>query len=205
MIGFDQAAAQMGAAWRMAFDQTEWRTRLDQSVDGVFRSFWAVVYTLPFTALAFVSARRAAAADPEISSMIEVSGPFALAITADILILLLDWALCLFLLLAIVRGIGASANVAALIAGYNWIQPIVNAAFALAVAPRGFAGGAIAGDLLLIPSTILVVALIWGVLRRGLGMPAGQTLAVFIMLIIAGFVSALAVGFVFSFLYAPSS
>ena len=65
MIRLDYAASQIGAVWKMGWNRPGWEETLDRTVDGVFKSFWAIFLAVPFSFLGFYSARRFAERTPE--------------------------------------------------------------------------------------------------------------------------------------------
>lgn len=186
MISFDDAARQIAGAWKMAFGAENWKASLDRSLDGVFGSFAAFFFAAPFVVLFTVSAKRAASVMPDFPDKLYQSAPLIPLLAADLATYALDWGASLALLVALARVSGAGERAADLIAGYNWIQPVIAAAQLPPVALMSATASAAAGALLGLPAFALTVFLIWGVIRRGLNAAAAPAAAALVMLVIVG-------------------
>ncbi len=185
MNALDKAASQMSGVWAMAFDLDGWRERLDRSAEGVFGSFNAVFITAPLIALYSITARRAAQRMPDHAESIYNIAPPAPLVIGDLILFAIDWGAGLALLIMLSRSLGAQKSAGALIVGYNWSQPVTTAiqlppiALAAATASPSVAG------LLGFPALALAIAILWGVVRRGLSVAVGPAAAVVAMLIVA--------------------
>ncbi len=186
MISFDNAARQIAGAWKMALGAEDWKASLDRTVDGVFASFAAFVYSIPFVVLFSISAKRAANRIPDFADTLYQTAPLAPLIIGDLFIYALDWAASLFLLVMLARATGAGKQAADLIVGYNWVQPVIAAAQLPSISVMASTASTAAGGLLGIPAFALTLFLIWGVVRRGLGAQPAPSAAVVAMLIIVG-------------------
>lgn len=188
MIGMDRAARQIGAAWRMAWNRDGWRDGLDRSVDGVFASFAAILFAAPFYVVSYASIRRAAdASDKKISDPV-LDAPAAIGVPAQLIGVLADWSASILILIIVARVIRAEKRASELIAGYNWIQVPIAAAQAIPLIVLGFAGAQRYAGAFYLPAVALVVALLWGVLRRALQTDVAATIGVIILLTLVGLI-----------------
>ncbi|MEM9707135.1 MAG: hypothetical protein AAF850_13795 [Pseudomonadota bacterium] len=170
---FDYAVRQMAGVWIMAIasidgDQRRWRDRLDLSVDGVFRSFWAVAFAAPFAIIGAVALRRASVSVPDLQDTPFVAAPLAIALTARIGGLIAYWAAGIGLIILTARATGRSQRVAETIIAFNWAQVFAFVLQAGPVAALGFAHDPSAAGAVAIPVLIIVLTLFWGVFRKGL-------------------------------------
>jgi len=186
MISFDHAARQIGGAWKMAFNAEDWKSTLDRGLDDVFASLSALAFASPLVVLASVAGRRAASRIPEFSDSIYVSAPLAALIVSDLATFALDWAASLALLLALARLTGAGRHAADLIVGYNWIQPVIAAAQLPAIALMAAAASRTLGGIVGLPAFALSLALLWGIVRRGLNAAPAPAAAIVVLLIFVG-------------------
>ncbi len=186
MISIDQAARQIGGAWKMAFNRGDWRRSLDRATEDVFASMAAFILSAPLVALFTISAQRASARIPDFSESLYVTTPLPALIAADLITYALDWAASLILLVMIARSTAAGKQAAELIVGYNWIQPVIAAAQLPAIAIMASTASTALGGLFGLPALVLTLALLWGVIRRGLGARPAPAGAIVVMLILVG-------------------
>lgn len=191
MIDLDYAARQLAGVWKMAWNRPNWTTSLDRSVDGVFRSFWALALAAPFAFVEFVSLRRILSRDRENPIPPLIEAPFAYAVVVEAGAYLLGWTAGLIALVMAARSIGASRRAADAIIGFNWIQVLTAAAQAAMLALIGAAGEIEALKAFRLPMAAFVIALIWGVLRRSLGAGVAATIAIFLMIVLVGSIARL--------------
>jgi len=185
-MDFEYAARNIKGVWRLAFGGPDWRDDLDISVDGVFRSFWAIAFAAPFSVLAFLSARRAALASPDFDAAAIANAPLAVILTADIVGIALDWGASIAALVFTARALGAQKQMAQMIVGFNWAQVIATIAVALPVAVLGVTMSMDLFVLLYLPAVGFALALLWGVLRKSLPLNVSMTVALIVMLTLIG-------------------
>ncbi|MEO1252311.1 MAG: hypothetical protein AAFW81_08205, partial [Pseudomonadota bacterium] len=77
MIDTQYALDHLRGVWRLALRREDWRRGLDISVDGFFKSLWAIALTLPFAFLAFAAAARAVRSSPEYADSDLVRAPLS--------------------------------------------------------------------------------------------------------------------------------
>lgn len=204
MIGPQDASEQAAATWRMAIGADGWREALDRSLDGVFRSFWAFAYALPFALGAFYLQWKMAARTPGALSEIIAAQPLAAYLAQQIAAYLLDWGASIALIVLIARSLRAERRIADAIVGYNWLQLI---ATGLAVAPVGIyavTGVAELATLSALPVIALQLVLLWGVLRRSFETTTPITIAIVIMLVLVTLTTDVVVSGVVKFAFAPA-
>lgn len=201
MTVFDHAARSLDGAWRMAWGMPGWEERLDRSVDGVFRSFWALAAAAPFPLLSFASFRRASGVIAGFPKPPLLEAPFALLATAELASFFLAWGFSLFTLIMIARNVGAQKSVASLIVGFNWAHVYAAAAIALPVMVMGLTASTRLASAIYLPAVVFAVAIVWGILRRSLPLNVGMTLAAMALLALIGVVVDVAVNFVTLFVF----
>lgn len=185
-MDFEYAAKNIKGVWRLAFGAPDWRDDLDISVEGVFRSFWAIGLAAPFSVLAFLAARRAALASPDIAPSAITATPLAVILPADIIGLALDWGVSIAALMFTANAIGAGKQSAQLIVGFNWAQVIGAMAISLPVLVLGLTNNMDLFVLLYLPAAGFTLALLWGLLRKSLPLDIGMTVALIAMLTLIG-------------------
>lgn len=186
MISPDDAARQIGGALKMAMGAKDWRASLGRTTDDVFAAFAAFAISAPLVVLATLAAKRAALRIPDLGDTLVRSAPLAALIVGDLVTYALDIAASLALLIMLARATGVGKQAAEIIIGYAWIQPIVVAAQLPALAVMASTASRSAGALLALPALILTIALIWGIVRRGLNARPAPAAAIVAMLIVVG-------------------
>lgn len=184
----DRAADGIGAALAMAFDREGWRSKLDDSVDGVFGSFRSVLFAAPLIILYSATAKRAADRIPALSNTVYGQLPATALIAADLATFLADWAASLFLLVMLARSLGATRRAAGLIVGFNWLQPVIVAVQLPAIALVAATSSTATGGMIALPALAFTLTLTWGLVRRGLDAKPAPAIAVVAMLLVIGVV-----------------
>lgn len=181
MIDPSYAGAQIVAVLKMTWDVPGWADELDRSVDGVFRSFSAMLLVAPFFALSFASGREAA-------RLADAAAPpaFPAFVSAHTIGAYADWCLTLVILAAAARALGASRRAAEVIAGYNWLQVPLAAMQAAASATIFLPDGRNVAAIAVLPAVVIVFASLWGYLRRALALDPAWTVVLILLLTIAG-------------------
>ncbi len=186
MIDFTYAARQLAGVWKMAWNRPDWTASLDRSIDGVFRSFWALALAAPFALVEFASLRRILARDGDNPIPELIAAPFGYALAVEAVAYLIGWTAGLIALVMAARAIGASGRAGDAIIGFNWIQVLTAAAQATMLAVISAVGELDALKALRLPLAAFVIALVWGVLRRSLGAGVAATIAIFLMVVLVG-------------------
>jgi hypothetical protein len=185
-MNFDYAARQIGAVWKMARNDERWKAELDRSVDGVFRSFWAMAFAAPIAFAGYFSLRRAADRMPELHAAALMHAPYAVILSAQIAAFAIDWIAGLAALVLLARASGAGKRAADLIIGYNWAQPLATAAQAVPLIVLGVTASRPVTSIFYLPAMIFVLLLFWGVLRRSLGAGVAMTIGLIVTLMLIG-------------------
>lgn len=188
MIDIDYAAGQMACVWKMAWNAPDWEESFDRSVDGVFKSFWAMLFTAPVAFAGFFSLRRAASRTPDFSDLALIEAPFAFSAAAAFVSFLADWTASLVALVLAARATGASRRIADVIIGFNWTQFFTALAQTAPLVVLGLTGEGKIASVLLLPSAAFVIAFYWGFLRRSLKKGVAVTIALLVMLTLLGLV-----------------
>ncbi|MEM9422677.1 MAG: hypothetical protein AAF986_09260 [Pseudomonadota bacterium] len=178
MFQFEYARQQVTAVWKMATNDAGWRDQLDTSVDGVFRSAWAVLYAVLFSlAMSFFAWQSMSIADDTPKFPLFYAGKYIFigVQTSEILI---AWLANLVALTLIARNLGADGRIAQIIVGFNWAQPIVLFIQAMAYGVLAFSQSSTLGGIVFLPALVLQVLIVWGVLRRGFERDTGTTVAI---------------------------
>lgn len=205
MISPDYAARQIGGALKMALGAKDWRASLGRTTDDVFAALAAFAICAPLVILATFAAKRAALRIPDLGDTLVRSAPLAALIFGDLVTFALDVAASLALLVMLARATGVGKQAAELIIGFAWIQPVLVAAQLPAIALMASTASRTAGALLALPALILTIALIFGIVRRGLGAKPAAAAAIVAMLIVVGAVIDIFVSAGLRALFAPQS
>lgn len=193
MSNLDYAASQLGAVWNMAWNRPGWRSMLDRSVDGVFKSFWAIVYTAPFPILSYVSFHRAIQQIPNIPDTPLLHAPMAVSLLVEFISYIVNWGAGLTALVMLARALGAGGRVADVIIGFNWLHVFTASIQSAPLIVAGLVGMREFAGLLAILSAILVFAFTWGIIRRSFDASGGRTFSVLALLIVIGVLTNLVV------------
>ncbi|MBB5517467.1 hypothetical protein [Amphiplicatus metriothermophilus] len=193
-MDLDYAARQIAGVWKMAWNRPGWTDALDRSVDGVFRSFWAVVYAAPLVVAGAVSLRRVADRTPSPSADPLLEAPLSVVLGAQMASYLIDWAASVAALVFAVQAAGGRRRVADVIIGFNWAQVMASAAQVAPMVVLAFTGARALASLLLIVAVAFAVALHWGVIRRAAAASVpfavgAMALLILITLVVSGLVN----------------
>jgi hypothetical protein len=205
MISSDYAARQIGGALKMAMGAKDWRASLGRTADDVFAALAALAIAAPLVILATLAAKRAALRIPDLGDTLVRSAPIAVLVVGDLVTYALDVAASLALLVMLARATGVGKQAAELIIGYAWIQPVIVAAQLPAIALTASTASRTAGGLLALPALVLTIALIWGIVRRGLNAKPAPAAAIVVMLVVVGAVIDLLVAAGLRGLFAPQA
>lgn len=189
MINADYALKQLSGVWKMAWNAPGWEASLDRSLDGVFRSFWSIAIAAPIAFVGFFSARRAAERMPNIPTSPILETPFAVSMLIEMAAYFADWMIGLAALIFVARALGVARHAGDLVIGYNWLQVFVAIGQTLPFIALGLT---LRGELALtlaLPAMALIIALYWGVLRRGSSGTIGVVIAMLALLVLIGFVA----------------
>ena len=182
MTSFEYAGQHMRGVWRMARGDADWRNDMDQSVDGVFRSFWAIGYSTPFALLAFHSAQRAASLSPRYHETIFAKAPAPIVVGAEFFGFLVSWGASVLVLGAAARALKATRDAASLIIAFNWSQLLTMAVASVPAAFLAVTGATQFFVGLALPAIAFSFYILWGVLRRNLSITAGLTISLIALL-----------------------
>ena len=181
-------ARQVSGTWKMAFNRPDWMPTLDRSVDGVFRSFWAIV---PCLAFSYISAIYLTSALTMMAEDIGESGrTVSIPILAELFIitasLTLEWAASLFVLVKAGQRLVGGDRTATIIVGYNWAQLIFRGIMFFILVMMATTQSRPLVGLLGLPLIVLAISVVFGVLRRampGIGFPVIAGLMICLMLV----------------------
>ncbi len=193
MIDFDYAARNIQGVWRLAVEgpEAQWsgRNGVDRSVEGVFRSFWAVALTAPFSLLAFVSAHRAAMQSETLQPVLLAEAPMALLLIAELAGFLADWALSIGALVVTARALDAQSRTGDVIICFNWAQVMAAIAVSTPIFLFALTANASLFSIFYLPALGFAIMLLWRVLRGCLPLSVGMTIALLAMLALIGVIA----------------
>ncbi|MCI5047953.1 MAG: hypothetical protein MRY59_10650 [Aquisalinus sp.] len=189
MISPAYIGEQFRAVFAMLRDE-DWRSSLDTTEEGVFRSFWAVPLCLVLVAVSSELAQNLlrSTQDLDLPDL-----PLVYGLVLQSVIFLSIWSLTLFLLVGFARQIGATGQVAPLIVSYNWsalLLNLINFGFLM------LASVTQAVEMLVVFSFGLQVfwfVLRWRLIRASLDSEVGPTLGVVIIIFLATFLVSLTI------------
>lgn len=182
MIGFEYAGRHLRGVWRMITGDANWTEDIDRSVDGVFRSFWAILFTTPFALLSFHAAQRAAAASPQYEETIFARAPAPVVMAAELVAFCASWLASIVILALAARQFRATRNAGALIVTFNWSQLLTFVAAAIPAAALALTGNSPIFVILALPAIVFSIVVLWGVLRRNLPVTIGVAVALIALL-----------------------
>ena len=188
MISFDYAARHVRGMWRLALGDDDWRDDMDLTTDGVFASFWAIAFSIPFEILGGMAEARIAASTPAYSSSLYASVPIAVMLATQIIASLIAWGVTIAALVLAAQRLGASRETAGLIISYNWSQLLAYFSVMAPAAAITATGSAELSALLFLGVLFFSIYLFWVVIRRNLPVDIGVT----VLLIVA--LSAVSIG-----------
>ena len=200
MIDFDYAARQLVGVWRMAFTRgwegaSDWRDDIDRSVDGVFKSFWAIAFAAPFALLSYVALHRAVKNIPSIDSTPLLEAPLAVMLGVEFLSYAVDWAVSIGAIVLMARALEATRTVTDTIITYNWAQVFAVALQSIPIALMGLFGTQAIAGILALPILVIVLVLFWGVFRQAMELKPGMAVAmIFLLTLINIIVNSVVVG-----------
>lgn len=200
MIDFDYAARQLAGVWRMAFTRDwegtpDWRETIDRSVDGVFRSFWAIAFAAPFALLSYVALHRAVKNIPSIESTPLLEAPLGVMLGVEFLSYAIDWGVSIGVIVFLARALDATRNITDTIITYNWAQVFAVALQSIPIVLMGLLGTQAIAGILALPILVIVLVLFWGVFRQAMELKPGMAVAmIFLLTLINIIVNSLVVG-----------
>ena len=180
MIDFDDAARHVSAVLRMAFrpEDESWRRDIDNSVNGVFRSFWAAAFVAPFLMLAYTVSERAARTAPNFDDSFFTKAPSGLLLITEFVAYAVVWAISLWALAMIAKKLGAQKNYSTVVVLFNWAQPLGLFLFVIPAAAFVLTNSFEIFAILQLPIIAFNVFIFWNILRRNLPLDVGSAVAI---------------------------
>ncbi|MGV6802224.1 MAG: hypothetical protein ACWA5L_09915 [bacterium] len=170
----------------MARNAPGWKSQIDNSLDGIYKSLWAIPLTIPFAIIVATVLSITMQVPADQGPMADV--PLLLQWLILTINLCLTWCANLFLLSVLAKKLQSEQNLAAIIIGYNWAQFLseLSGAFLLYIIT-------LSHDITLISIGFIVYLgvntyLSWGILRRGFQRNIYRTLTIFVMLGLISFI-----------------
>ena len=203
MIRLDYAASQIGAVWKMGWNRPGWEETLDRTVDGVFKSFWAIFLAVPFSFLGFYSARRFAERTPDATESLLAHAPFALVLGIHSVAFLADWGVQLAALIFCARALSIGWRITDVIVGFNWLQLIITMVQSAPYAVLGVTGALDSAKPLFLVTSIFVLAFLWGYLRRSFAARISPTIGLMVVVLLVGLLTNLIIGGLASMMLRP--
>ena len=189
MIGLDYITSQLVGVWRMALDRDDWRESLDRSIDGVFRSFWAIAFALPLALMqSFLLRRAAQKIDAEPYTAVAET-PLGFLLAQNAVTFVFDWLVSIVALLVIARMLKAESGAGDIIVGYNWAMLAHTAAAIAPIALFATSGQEIIFVVASLPAVAFQLALLFGVIRRGFSATIPISIAIILMLTLVSMLS----------------
>ncbi|NNE40659.1 MAG: hypothetical protein HKN14_07045 [Marinicaulis sp.] len=180
MIDFDDAARHISAVLRMAFrtEDESWRRDIDNSISGVFQSFWAAAFVAPFLMLAYYVAERAARTAPNFDDSFFTKAPSGLLLISEFVAYAVIWAISLWALAMIAKKLGAQKNYSTIVVLFNWAQPLGLFLFVIPAAAFLLSNSFELFAILQLPIIAFNVFIFWNILRRTLPLDVGSAVAI---------------------------
>ena len=181
MISPAYIGTQFRAVLTMAAGHPLWRQYLDTGTDGFYRSFAALVLSVPLAIAFELMARRLFAYLPEMSAAADTGLPAIYLAVLQMAVTAASWIAFVFALIVVARRMGQERRISALVVGYNWAELLVAiiqtaTMFLILISPDPAVFYAV-----IIGPLIFKLYLMWGVFRRALDLNAIQTIGLIVM------------------------
>ena len=119
-------ADNLAGAWAVMLGRRDGLARLDQSVEGFWRSFAAILLLIPFAVLALLSQRQMmAAVGPDSASEVPADG-----FGFEMIALAVDWVMFPIVFAGLARPLGLASRYVPFIVARNWSAVILSAMLA---------------------------------------------------------------------------
>ena len=177
MIQSDYVITHLRGIWQLIVGRKDWRADMDISVDGVFRSLWALALSTPIAIIAAIATQNLQALVPESTDAIKVTAPLPVSIFAMLVSLAVTWFGILAGLVAVTRGMNATHAAGPLIITYNWSQLLSFLAFMAPISVFAITQSAEAFVLSALPVAIFELVILWNIIRRILPIGVGGAIA----------------------------
>jgi hypothetical protein len=172
MYTSDEITRNLAGAWQVMNGRPAGLAQLDNSIEGFWRSFGAIVLSVPVLVLVLLSQDRIAL------DLEEPSGS-VLPVPVQMSVWLVEWVLFPIVMAIVARPIGVASHYVPFIVARNWASVLIMAAYALPLLAY-LAGIVPARGLLFIQFVILVVSgYFWfRIARTALLAPPGLAVAI---------------------------
>jgi hypothetical protein len=172
MYSTDEISQNLAGAWQVMNGRSSGLVQLDVSIEGFWRSFGAIILSVPVLVLLLLSRDRIAV------DLEEPSGT-GLPVIAQATVWLVEWVLFPIVLAVVARPIGVARNYVPFIVARNWASVLVMAAYAVPLLAY-LAGLMPAGGLLLVQFIILIGSgyFSFRIARTALAAPPGLSIAI---------------------------
>ncbi len=184
MISSSEIGKSIAAVLAMAQGKEDWAGKLDLSVDGVFRSFWAMVLSLPLMVLVAETGRRLSLAAG--SEDDRLAYPVWLFTLQETLVRLMVWPAMLAILVTIAARSGAGWRVTPLIIAQNYASLLTYIVMGLALGLIVMADAVAYANIAIIVVAAFSIWLDWGILRRPLQLDVTSAALLLILLWVSG-------------------
>jgi len=169
MISPTYTAKQISGVWAMAFNLENWQDKFQREQDDVFRSFWAIIFSLIISSFSIIYMPNAISAMgdaiPKSLTLPDIALIPNLAISAFALVL--HWLASLAILVRITPKLSRYASVYDTIIGFNWAYFLYRAGFSSIIFLM-LTGYSPLIALTGLPIIIIIFTLLWGMFRRAL-------------------------------------
>ena len=172
MYTSDEITRNLASAWQVMNGRSAGLAQLDSSIEGFWRSFGAIILTVPVLVLLLLSRDRIAV------ELEEPSGT-GLPIAVQALVWLVEWILFPVVLAIVARPIGVARHYVPFIVARNWASVLIMAAYAVPLLAY-LAGVTPARGLIFMQFIILVVSgyFSFRIARTALLAPPGLAVAI---------------------------
>ena len=171
-------------AWRLFRNRRDGLDLLDRSLDGFWRSFWALLLVLPIDAISLLALSR-----------IAVQPPLGEALLARVPTLAIDWVLFPILLALIAKPLGVTKTYVSYVVARNWAAPI---SWIIVTIPIVLQGAGFIDDQVAVVATIvaLMVSVRYNylILRIALGVTMEVAIALVVVDMVMSFLIVAAAG-----------
>jgi hypothetical protein len=194
MLDRPEVTRSLTGAWELFLDRPGAMRRFDLSVDGFWRSFGAVVLTIPAYALTVLADREIGTTN----GIVDATDSNTVFVVESIVALCLDWITLPIVLAIAARPLGIARRYAPFIIARNWSTVIATLPFGV-VGLLVVAGilGAQLGSTLMFPFLIVVLRYNYLIARRGLEASIGFAAGIVVLDFLISLTIAIGLDFLF--------
>ena len=184
MISVEYAARQLKGVIDISFNGNDADNALDNTIDDVFNSFWAIAFALGPLFLIAAAARQASLELQPSEAPALAYSPLLVFYGVQVFSSVTVWVASLATLVMTARKLDAGKRAASAIVGFNWMNLLTLLFACVPSLALLISGNAPAFAVLLLPVAGVNIFILWRMLRATLLMSVNITVALFFLLLL---------------------